>query len=90
MEERISVKIFPNPSDGIFKVQVICRDEGNLSFRLTDLQGRSAGELINKWFPSGIYEIPFDLRTIKPAGVYILEVQHDQGSIRKKIILVDQ
>jgi len=90
MEDRISVKIFPNPSNGIFKVQVICKEEENLSFRLTDLQGRSTEELVNTHFASGIHEIPFDLRTIKPAGVYILEVQHDQGNIRKKIILTDQ
>jgi outer membrane protein assembly factor BamB len=89
-DERISVKIFPNPSDGIFKVQVICRDKENLSFRLTDLQGRSTEELLTKQFSSGIHEITFDVTTIRSAGVYILEVIHDKGSIRKKIILTDQ
>ena len=89
-DERISVKFFPNPSNGIFKVQVICRDEENLSFRLTDLQGRSTKELLNKRFSSGIHEITFDVSTIRSAGVYILEVIHDKGSIRRKIILTDQ
>lgn len=89
-DEGISVRIFPNPSNGIFKVQVICSNEENLSFRLTDLQGRSTMELPDKRFSSGIHEITFDVSTIKSTGVYILEVIHDKGSIRKKIILSDQ
>jgi hypothetical protein len=89
-DERISVKIFPNPSNGIFKVQVICRNEENLSFRLIDLYGKSTGELLRKWFSSGIHAITFDVSTIKSTGVYMLEVIHDKGRIRKKIMLSDQ
>ena len=89
-DEQLSAKIFPNPSNGIFKVLVFCRDEENLSFRLTDLQGRSNGELPDKRFSSGCHEIPFDVRTLGAAGVYILEIHYSKGTIMKKIILVDQ
>jgi 5-hydroxyisourate hydrolase-like protein (transthyretin family) len=85
----ISVHVFPNPSNGIFKVQVNCKNEENLTFRLTDLYGKLTKELLNQRFSSGLYEVKFDVSSILSSGAYILEIFHDKGSIRKKIILTD-
>jgi hypothetical protein len=87
--EEISVKIIPNPSNGIFKVQIKCMNEEFLTFTLSDLQGRSSKELLDQRFSAGLHEIPFNATSFKSSGIYILEVRYNKGTIRKKVILTD-
>jgi hypothetical protein len=83
----VSVRVFPNPSYGAFRVQVTCKQEENISFRISDMQGRSVMELPYRKYQAGSHEVPFDLRSACAAGVYILEIRHDAGTIQKKVVL---
>ena len=87
--EEISVKIIPNPSNGIFKVQITCMNEEFLTFTLSDLQGKSSRELLKAQFPPGIHEVNMDVRDGRTNGFYVIEILYSSGSIREKIILTD-
>jgi hypothetical protein len=89
-DEKISVNVYPNPSNGRFNIQVICKEAVTLSFRLTDIRGRMTEELLHhKWVSSGTHEFMFDVRAKSTPGVYIFEVFYDDGCTRKKIILTE-
>jgi hypothetical protein len=85
----VSAVIYPNPSNGKFTIEVVSESSQVLSFRLTDLQGRTAAELPGRWFPSGSNQITFDVSGTIPEGVYILEVNSDKGSVWKKVVILN-
>lgn len=76
--EEVRIRIFPNPSPGLFQVQYTPARQGSLS--LTDSQGKM---ILQEAFDG---DAQVDLRTYSP-GVYLLSIQTDQHRIVEKLIL---
>ncbi|MBL7752837.1 MAG: T9SS type A sorting domain-containing protein [Chitinophagaceae bacterium] len=67
------VSVFPNPSNGIFQVEIFNERETRLALHLTDLKG---AVLLNEYrtLPKGQQHFEIDLSD-KPEGVYILQLE---------------
>jgi len=75
------VKLFPNPSRGIFNLTIENQLQNNAIVRVYDV----LGEVI---YTSIIYSnnTELDLSNNRP-GIYIVKIQTDEGSITKKMII---
>ncbi len=81
-----SVQAFPNPSGGLFNVQVSSAGSMMLQFEITDVKGSLITRSVNQVAP-GNSVIPVDLSTYQK-GVYFLEVLGEtQSKIIKLVVL---
>ena len=78
-----NVTVYPNPSSGIFRLEIRGASTDRMSYSITDLHGR----LLNQErIPAGSdYNGLIDLRTM-PEGVYLLRLQSDTGSKSFKLV----
>jgi hypothetical protein len=76
----LEVKVFPNPTDGIFRVDLSGVDAAKVTTRLADAAGNVW--LRNKHLVIGEHMLELDITHLQP-GVYLLEVQ--EGSRRRTV-----
>ena len=83
-EDRIGLNIYPNPSSGIFNIEVRGSMDESFNLNVVNLQGQSvfSGELN---LTSGLYKNSLDLSYL-PRGIYYVTIRTDQSSSTKKII----
>ena len=81
---KLGLDIYPNPSTGIFNMDISGMDNEEFRLKVLNMQGRMvfSGKLS---FANGVYNNQLDLSYL-PKGVYYLVVQNDQTSITKKIV----
>ena len=80
VEIPFNVKVYPNPSMGIFNVEVQSTEKESVSIRVVDMQGRLVNSM--KANPNTNMKIGWELRP----GIYFLEVT--QGDNKKYIKLL--
>ncbi|MEO9475473.1 MAG: T9SS type A sorting domain-containing protein [Cyclobacteriaceae bacterium] len=80
-----SLDYYPNPSTGSFKLRFKVPQQGELSVKVYDLDGK---EVFSRYFNQfgGTYSESLDL-TDQSAGVYLLEVQLDKKRLTRKIVI---
>ncbi len=86
LEEILSekeLKIFPNPSQGKFRVQGSALKHGNTTFELLDLNGR---KLLEKHIPAGTDNVDIYAENLIK-GVYFCRLITEKGSVTKKLII---
>ncbi|NNF34861.1 MAG: T9SS type A sorting domain-containing protein [Saprospiraceae bacterium] len=81
------IQVFPNPSSGIFDVQILNTDNDPVSIRIYDIIGRMywsedfySGEMSKSW------KRRFELQTKQ---VYILQVKMGKMLVNKKIVITN-
>ncbi|MEP4532192.1 MAG: T9SS type A sorting domain-containing protein [Cyclobacteriaceae bacterium] len=80
-----SLDYYPNPSTGSFKLRFKVPQQGELSVKVYNLDGK---EVFSRYFNQfgGTYSESLDL-TDQSAGVYLLEVQLDKKRLTRKIVI---
>ena len=78
-----TLNIYPNPNQGVFTVEMeLPTDQGNLSLRLMDLNGRIADQIsVNA--VAGHNRLQMDYRDSQlPRGIYLLQVASADGGVQ--------
>jgi len=81
----VSVDVYPNPSDGVFSVEVFAEDVRTLKMSVYDLLGAVILTTDPEEF-TGVYVKEIDL-TGNDNGIYLLKVEIDNDEFMKKLIL---
>jgi hypothetical protein len=79
-----TIRIFPNPSRGLFKVAMENTSAGEIEVSLLDISGRTIlTETIN-----GSSETTFELSEA-PRGYYFVRLKSDSGTSVRRVIIID-
>jgi hypothetical protein len=77
---------FPNPFDGITKINVYLQDKGDLSLTITNLTGQPMMRMEKTNVFAGVTEFVIDGSQLSP-GVYFYTVKQGDKSITKKMVV---
>ncbi|MFM2146405.1 MAG: hypothetical protein RL732_1241, partial [Bacteroidota bacterium] len=80
LEGAVNVKVYPNPTLGVFNVQVRSADKGGVLIKVLDMQGRLLKEI--RTTPYKTNRVGADLRP----GLYFLEVSQGKYKSSVKVI----
>jgi len=83
--ERMDLKLYPNPSEGLVTVSTYLQNETHISLGLFDLLGRS----VQQWEfnnGKGLFEKALNINEL-PKGMYVLRIQTANQFQSKKLIL---
>ncbi|MGB9745327.1 MAG: PKD domain-containing protein [Bacteroidales bacterium] len=80
--------IYPNPSNGRFRLEGISEFQGKLLIRLLNLQGKCLQVLYNETAPRGVNTIDLQINNRLAAGVYFVEISSAEGIWMKKIQII--
>jgi len=80
-----NLEIYPNPSRDVFNVSFISEEIQSLEVRVVNLLGEVIFTESKQEF-IGEYSKQFDLATF-PKGIYMLEIETQNGVVNKKLIL---
>jgi hypothetical protein len=82
------IKLYPNPNDGTFTLQLNSLKDQEISFQISTSGGNKILE--NKeTIPAGLYQKSFNLNTL-PAGTYYLVISDSQGRMMNRQQVVVQ
>jgi hypothetical protein len=79
--------ITPNPSNGKYNLSVQCTQSGNLNWAIYDERGKIIRRSYNQWYGSGTHNWPINVDD-QPNGIYLLQLQFEQGKITRQLIKV--
>lgn len=84
LSNSLEADLFPNPSSGIFNLNLFHPDPGIADVSVTDLNGR---KLFSKQYQVNLnsYQFNFDLEGF-PKGIYVLLVRLNGSSLSKKLV----
>lgn len=81
-ENELGVSIFPNPTDGVFRV--LLEEEGDYKLELRNLGGLKAGRIKQTGNSSKEFQVE-----VAESGVYFLTVKGDSSSETFKVVVVE-
>ena len=81
----LNLSIYPNPSSGVFHVAFRLRDAGDVLIRIHNMVGEEIARSSHQRVTSQM-DVSFDL-TSMPAGVYVVEIQTQQGVRSRRIVM---
>lgn len=86
LQESVSVHLFPNPSDGDFKIEIELETEAKVSAKVFDMTGKLVKDVTDKLSVNGKKIIAdVSLKDPKP-GIHFLRIEYEGHSLTKKII----
>ena len=83
--KNFEVTIFPNPSNGLFTLNMDCYDEVNAQLTITNF----LGELVHKQYlnkSDGRHKFIFNLKD-RTSGIYLLNLTTNKLSLKQKIVI---
>lgn len=87
LQKNIAVKLYPNPSNGEFKIEVIRDGKGAVTAKLFDMTGQLVEDLSEELnHESGKVSADISLKDQTP-GIYFLRVKSGSQSGAKKIVI---
>jgi hypothetical protein len=84
--ERLS--IFPNPTSGLFIVELNLPAQERLSFELIDTRGQTISILDTRSYPAGLSNLEFHIPSGHQDGIYYLVIRSPYVTKYKKLILI--
>jgi archaellum component FlaF (FlaF/FlaG flagellin family) len=81
-----SFPLFPNPSNGSFKISLQVLDQSSFSMKLIDIHGKEFMQFNEHLYP-GIYTNSYDIVDISK-GLYFLQIQMGEYTSRYKIVIL--
>lgn len=79
-EKNLDIRVYPNPTSNIFRVNLQMTEITNISARLLDIQGR----ILEQWRNLKGSEFGFGEKLLP--GTYFLEIQQGQRKFTKKLV----
>ncbi len=80
-----SLSVYPNPSTGLFQINLFAGDVNQATFQVIDAQGRIVREHQEGYMYHG-KELEMDLTDLT-TGIYLLKVEFDGNLITKRIVI---
>jgi len=84
--DRFFMEIFPNPSNGIFKLNLFTLTPETISIKIIDTKNIIINQITDITV-NGNWEKTFDLTSLS-LGLYIISIDRSSGTIKKKIIIL--
>ncbi len=78
---------YPNPFNPVTKISFQIPTAGNVKITVSDILGREAAVLVNKFLPAGNHSAGFDGKTYS-SGVYVYKIETGEFTESKKMVLV--
>jgi type IX secretion system substrate protein len=79
------LNIYPNPSNGQFKINFTLPDNSPIGLKITDMEGKTVwSDAVNNF--TGRYNSNIDL-SAQPKAVYILEIMQNNKTMLKKLVI---
>ena len=79
------INVYPNPSNGIFNIKFNGELKGDVGINVLDIFGRSKYQTIfNNKSGYNTHKVDFSKNS---QGIYILELNHNEKKLHKKIII---
>ena len=78
---------YPNPFNPSTNIKFSIPSDGNVSFKIYDLNGREVEGYVNGFLQRGSYNVEFDGSGFA-SGIYFYELRTDNFTDRKKMILL--
>lgn len=85
LSEDLQLEIYPNPSNGIFMINIEKTGTADVIIKVFDLTGRAI-YLSDRGLIEGNYESIIELSN-QPAGIYLMEVLVDGERLRKQLLI---
>lgn len=83
-----SVKIFPNPSNGNFKLSIDLNVSKQISISLLNLDGKFIQPIVtNSQYTEGENTIEVEVNEKHGTGFYLVRIQTDKGSVNRKVFI---
>ena len=79
------ISVYPNPSDGEFTLNMTAAMQSGLVVSMIDISGKTVYQE-NIGQINGAFSKTFSLQNLS-SGIYTLNLQFDQGSVRRKLII---
>lgn len=79
-----SLKVYPNPTNGVVSISFDTDDSEDVTFRITDMAGKEVWRRVDKNV-NGTFRGEIDITKL-PNGVYMLEVSSNQISANQRLI----
>lgn len=79
-----SLKVYPNPTNGVVSISFDTDDSEDVTFRITDMAGKEVWRRVDKNV-NGTFKGEIDITKL-PNGVYMLEVSSNQISANQRLI----
>ena len=86
-EECAFCSAYPNPFNPETNLTFNLPASGKISLKVFDIQGREVAVLVDGWYPSGIYEVPFNGSQLS-SGTYIAFLTTDNVKQSVKLLLI--
>jgi len=83
--EAVALEVYPNPSYGIFNLNINASDLNNAELKVIDLVGKVVYEL-NDINVQGTQILSVDLSE-HPSGIYFVQIKNENHSVSKKVFL---
>jgi hypothetical protein len=85
ISQSITTHIYPNPTNAEVTISYTLSRDEDLEITLTDMTGRTVGQIYNGMQPSGKYDIVTSLATYT-SGVYMVTFKTPEGTMVKKVV----
>ncbi|MCC5916391.1 MAG: right-handed parallel beta-helix repeat-containing protein [Cryomorphaceae bacterium] len=79
-----AISMYPNPTTGVFTLNQLPTDGGEVTLILNDIQGRT---VMTKGYDEGLETIEVSIENL-PAGTYYLNISNKKGNVVRPVILV--
>lgn len=83
-ETETGIRIYPNPGNGLFQIEMEGQTSGNIRLSVTTIQGQEIREVYEG--PANARNYAFDLRGEAP-GIYLVHYRSEKGIATFKVVL---
>ncbi len=80
------VNVYPNPSNGLFTIDLKLEKENNIKVELFDVVGKKISGLSNQKLQTGSHQLKMDIAKMS-LGIYFMSVQIGSENYLKKIVV---
>lgn len=85
-KKNFDVLIYPNPSNGSFKIDYNLPENSDVTISILSMDGRLIESVLSKYLKKGKHSLCWQNNSL-PTGTYIVKIQYDNQLTYKKLII---